>query len=172
MSFAVSNASGVFMEYMNRIFHTYLDRVVVVLIDDILIYFKSKEEHVEHLRVVLQVLKKKKKKLYAKFSKCEFWLKEVILLGHVISGGGIVVDPSKVDTVLQWESVIKIRSFWSLVGYYRRFIEGFSKLALSLTQLTYKGKSFVWDVHCENIFIELKKRLTATPILILLELNE
>ena len=98
MSFSVSNAPRVFMEYMNHIFHTYLDRFVVVFIDDILIYSKSEEEHVKHLRVVLQVLKEKK--LYAKLSKCEIWLKEVNFLGHVISCGGIVVDPSKVDAVL------------------------------------------------------------------------
>lgn len=138
ISFSVSNAPEVFMEYMNHIFHTYLDRFVVVFIDDILIYSKS-EEHAEDLRVVLQVLKEKK--LYAKLSKCEFWLEEVIFLGHVISGGGIVVDPSKVDVVLQWEApklMIEIRSFLGSAGYYRRFIEGFSKLALPLTLLTCK----------------------------------
>ena len=85
-------------------------------------------------------------------------------LGHVISGSGIVVDPSKVDAVLQWEtpkSVTEVKSFLGLAGYYRRFIEGFSKLVLPLTQLTYKGKAFVWDVQCENSFNELKKRLTT-----------
>ncbi|MCI00567.1 RNA-directed DNA polymerase (Reverse transcriptase), partial [Trifolium medium] len=142
MPFGVTNAPGVFMEYMNRIFHTYLDQFVVVFIDDILIYSKSEEEHAEHLRIVLQVLKEKK--LYAKLSKCEFWLHKVSFLGHVISGDGIAVDPSKVDAVLQWEtpkSVTEIRSFLGLAGYYRRFIEGFSKLALPLTQLTCKGKA-------------------------------
>ncbi|MCI06844.1 retrotransposon protein, partial [Trifolium medium] len=100
MPFGVTNAPGVFMEYMNRIFHSYLDRFVVVFIDDILVYSKSEEEHAEHLRIVLQTLKEKK--LYAKLSKCEFWLKEVSFLGHVISSGGIAVDPAKVDVVLQW----------------------------------------------------------------------
>jgi len=95
MPFGVTNAYGVFIEYMNRIFHTYLDRFVVVFIDDILIYSKSEEEHAEHLRIVLQVLKEKK--LYAKLSKCELWLEEVSFLGHIISGSGIVVDPSKVE---------------------------------------------------------------------------
>jgi len=144
MPFGVTNAPGVFMEYMNRIFHTYLDRFVVVFIDDILIYSKSEKEHVEHLRIVLQVLKEKK--LYAKLSKCEFWLEEVSFLGHIISGIGIVVDPSKVDAVSQWDtpkSVTEVRSFLGLVGYYRRFIEGFSKIALSLTQLTCKSRAFV-----------------------------
>jgi len=98
MPFGVTNAPGVFMEYMNRIFHPYLDQFVVVLIDDILVYSKSKEEHVGHLRIVLQVLKEKQ--LFAKLSKCEFWLREVSFLGHVISKGSIAVDPSKVDVVM------------------------------------------------------------------------
>ncbi|XP_050896958.1 uncharacterized protein LOC127103768 [Lathyrus oleraceus] len=168
MPFGVTNAPRVFMEYMNRIFHPYLDQFVVVFIDDILVYSKSEEEHVEHLRIVLQVLKEKR--LYAKLSKCEFWLREVSFLGHVVSGDGIAVDPSKIDAVLQWEaptSVTKIRSFLGLAGYYRRFIEGFSKLALPLTKLTCKGAAFVWDVRCEESFLELKKRLTTAPILIL-----
>ncbi|GAU51873.1 hypothetical protein TSUD_416580 [Trifolium subterraneum] len=121
MPFGVTNAPGVFMEYMNRIFHSFLDKFVVVFIDDILVYSKSEEEHKEHLRIVLQVLKEKK--LYAKLSKCEFWLKEVSFLGHVISSGGIAVDPAKVDAVMKWgtpESVSEIRSFLGLAGYYRR----------------------------------------------------
>nr|ABD28293.1 RNA-directed DNA polymerase (Reverse transcriptase); Zinc finger, CCHC-type; Peptidase aspartic, active site; Retrotransposon gag protein [Medicago truncatula] len=134
MPFGVTNAPGVFMEYMNRIFHAFLDRFVVVFIDDILIYSKTEEEHAEHLKIVLQVLKEKK--LYAKLSKCEFWLKEVSFLGHVISGDGIAVDPSKVEA------------------------------------LTCKGKTFVWDVHCEKSFGELKKRLTTAPVLILPKSDE
>ena len=140
MPFGVTNAPGVFMEYMNRIFHAFLDQFVVVFIDDILIYSKIEEEHAEHLKIVLQALKEKQ--LYAKLSKCEFWLSEVSFLGHIISGSGIaIVDPSKVDAVSQWEtlkSVTEIRSFLGLTGYYRRFIEGFSKLALPLTQLSVK----------------------------------
>jgi len=173
MPFGVTNAPSVFMEFMNRIFHAYFDRFVVVFIDDILIYSKSEEEHAEHLKIVLQVLKEKK--LYAKLSKCEFWLNEVSFLGHVISDSGIAVDPSKVDAVSQWEtpkSVTEIRSFLGLAGYYRRFIEGFSKLTLPLTQLTCKGKVFVWDVQCENSFHELKQRLTTAPVLILPKSDE
>ncbi|XP_058740934.1 uncharacterized protein LOC131613264 [Vicia villosa] len=167
MPFGVSNAPGVFMEYMNRIFHSYLNQLVVVFIDDILIYSNSDEEHAGHLRIVLQVLKENK--LFAKLSKCEFWLQEVSFLGHVISKDGIAVDPFKVSVVLKWEppkSVTEIRSFFSLAGYYRRFIEGFSNLALPLTQLTRKGQSFVWDVTCEESFRELKKRLTTALVLI------
>jgi len=124
---------------------------VVVFIDDILVYSKSEEEHVEHLRIVLRVLKENQ--LCAKLSKCEFWLREVSFYGHVISKGGIAVDPWKVDAVLQWESpksVFEVSSFLGLAGYYRRFIEGFSKLALPLTQLTRKGQAYVWDAKCEK----------------------
>ncbi|MCI37342.1 retrotransposon protein, partial [Trifolium medium] len=126
----VTNAPAIFMDYMNRIFHPFLDKFVVVFIDDILIYSKSEEEHKDHLRIVLQVLEENK--LYAKLSKCEFWMREISFLGHVISSEGIAVDPTKVEDVLQWstpESVTEIRSFLGLAGYYRRFIEGFSKLA-------------------------------------------
>ena len=106
------------MEYMNRIFHEYLDKFVVVFIDDILVYSKSEEDHAEHLRIMLSVLKEKQ--LFAKLSKCEFWLKEVSFLGHVISSGGISVDPVKIEAVSQWEapkSVFEIRSFlvWQVI---------------------------------------------------------
>lgn len=144
MLFGASNVPGVFMEYMTRIFHLDLDQFVVVFVYDILIYLKSDEDHVEHLRFLLQTLKDKK--LYAKLSKCEFWLKEVGFLGHVISSGGIVVDPLKVDVVLQWEtlnSITEIISFLGSVGYYKRFIEGFLKLAVPLNQLTWKGKAYM-----------------------------
>ena len=168
MPFGVTNAPGVFMDYMNRIFHPYLDSFVVVFIDDILVYSKTREEHEEHLRVVLQTLKDNR--LYAKLSKCDFWLEEVSFLGHVISKGGIAVDPSKVEAVMSWESpksVFEIRSFLGLAGYYRRFIEGFSKLALPLTKLTRKGQVFVWDAQCESSFRTLKERLTTAPVLVL-----
>lgn len=121
---------------------------MIVFIDEILIYSKSDEEHVEHLRVVLKTFKERK--LYVKLSQSELWLKEVSFLGHVIPNGGIIVDPSKIDVVLQGEtpkSIIKIKSFLGLTGYYRRFIEDFSQLEFPLTQLTRKGQAYVWDVH-------------------------
>jgi len=170
--FGVTNAPAVFMDYMNRIFHPFLDFFVVVFIDDILIYSKTFEEHEKHLIVVLQILKDKK--LYAKMSKCEFWLEEIKFLGHVISKKGVSIDPTKVEAVLQWEppkSVIEIRSFLGLAGYYRRFIEGFSKIAMPLTQLTKKGQKFEWTENCENSFQELKKRLTTSPVLALPDPN-
>ena len=101
MSFGVTNAPAIFMDYMNKIFRPYLDQFVVVFIDDILIYSKSRDEHAEHLRVVLGILREHK--LYGKLSKCEFWLDKVQFLGHVISAQGIVVDPVKIETVVKWE---------------------------------------------------------------------
>ena len=123
----------------------YLDKFVVVFIDDILIFSKNEEEHEEHLCLVLQKLRENQ--LYAKLSKCDFWLKEVSFLGHTISKGGVSVDPSKVKDVLSWntpQSVIDIRSFLGLAGYYRRFIEGFSKIIKPMTELLEKGKTFEW----------------------------
>ncbi|GAU37258.1 hypothetical protein TSUD_319120 [Trifolium subterraneum] len=167
MPFGLTNAPAVFMDYMNRIFQPYLDKFVVIFIDDILIYSKDPQEHSEHLRIVLDVLREKQ--LYAKFSKCEFWLSEVKFLGHVISQGGVSVDPSKVEAVLNWErprTISEVRSFLGLAGYYQRFILGFSEIALPLTPLTRKGASFVWDETCENSF-NLLKKLTSAPVLVI-----
>ncbi|XP_050909040.1 uncharacterized mitochondrial protein AtMg00860-like [Lathyrus oleraceus] len=168
VSFGVANAPGVFMQYMNRTFRQYLDTFVVVFINDILIYSKTDEEYVGHLRIVLELLKEKQ--VYAKLSKCEFWLRGVSFLGHVTFNGGIGFDPSKGDNVLQWETSkfsTEIRRFLGLSGYCRRFIEGFSKLAISLTQLARKGQAYVWDVACEVSFIEIKKKLMTVVTLIL-----
>ena len=101
MSFGLTNAPAVFMDYMNRIFRPYLDKFVIVFIDDILVYSKTEEEHADHLRTVLQILRDRK--LYAKLSKCEFWKSEVKFLGHVVSKQGIAVDPAKVEAVMNWE---------------------------------------------------------------------
>ena len=140
---------------------------MVVFIDDILIYSKSREEHAKHLRTVLEILRERQ--LYGKFSKCEFWLEEVQFLGHVISAKGISVDPAKVEAILKWErpkSVTEIRSFVGLAGYYRRFVEGFSKIVGPLTQLTRKDQPFIWSDKCEASFEEMKRRLTTAPVLI------
>src|SRR3954470_8212992 len=139
---------------------------MVVFVDDILIYSRSEEEHEGHLRAVLQLLRDHR--LYAKFSKCEFWLTEVKFLGHVVFGDGIAVDPAKIKAVLDWErskSLFDICSFLGLAGYYRRFVSDFSKLAAPLTRLTRKGVKFVWTDDCESSFTELKTRLTTAPIL-------
>ncbi|XP_071905702.1 uncharacterized protein [Coffea arabica] len=157
-----------FMDLMQRVFKKYLDQFVVVFIDDILIYSKTREEHVKHLEIVLQILREHK--LYAKFSKCEFWLDEISFLGHKVSKDGIAVDPAKVEAVMNWkqpETPTEIRSFLGLAGYYRRFIQDFSKIAGPMTELTKKGNRFIWTPKCESSFQELKKRLTSAPVLVL-----
>jgi hypothetical protein len=154
------------MNLINKIFMPYLDKFVIVFIDDILIYSKDKTEHAEHLRLVLQTLREYQ--LYAKFSKCEFWLGQVEFLGHVISKDGIVLNPSKVEAVLKWEApknFKKIRGFLGMAGYYRRFIEGFSKIAEPMTNLLSKNTPFVWSEECENSFQTLKEKLTTAPVL-------
>jgi hypothetical protein len=166
MPFGLTNALAMFMDLMNRVFRPYLDQYVVVFIDDILVYSNSHLEHEQHLRVVLQTLRENQ--LYAKLDKCEFWLKEVVFLGHVISAEGIFVDPRKVEAVLKWErptNVTEIQSFLGLAGYYRRFIEGFSTIASPLTKQTRKEVLFVWSEECEASFQELKERLTSAPVL-------
>jgi hypothetical protein len=168
MSFGLTNAPAYFMYMMNKVFMEYLDKFIVVFIDDILLYSRNEEEHEGHLRLVLQKLQDHK--LYAKLSKCEFWLEQVAFLGHVISKGGISVDPSKVQDVLSWEaptSVSDIQSFLRLAGYYQRFIEGFSKISKPMTELLEKDKQFKWTPACESSFQELKERLTTTPVLVM-----
>ncbi|GJT77518.1 putative nucleotidyltransferase, ribonuclease H [Tanacetum coccineum] len=168
MPFGLTNAPAVFMDLMNRVCRPYLDKFVIVFIDDILIYSKTREEHEEHLGLVLELLKKER--LYAKFSKCEFWLREVQFLGHVINGDGIHVDPSKIEAVKNWEAPrtpSEVRSFLGLAGYYRRFIENFSKIAKPLTVLTQKSKTFDWGEEQENAFQTLKDKLCNAPVLAL-----
>ena len=168
MSFGLTNAPAYFMNMMNKVFMEFLDKFIVVFIDDILVYSKNEEEYKEHLRLVLGKLREHQ--LYAKFSKCEFWLKKVGFLGHVISGEGIVVDPTKVVTVTNWEaptSVGVIRSFLALAGYYWRFIENFSKIAKPMTELLKKDTKFKWTEKCEASFQELKKHLVTVPVWIL-----
>ncbi|GJR71834.1 reverse transcriptase domain-containing protein [Tanacetum coccineum] len=166
MPFGLTNAPAVFMDLMNRVCKPYLDKFVIVFIDDILIYSKSKEEHEVHLRLVLELLRKEK--LYAKFSKCEFWLQEVHFLGHVVNQNGIHVDPGKIEAVKNWEaptSPTGVRSFLGLAGYYRRFIANFSRIAKPLTLLTQKNKKYVWGAEQEEAFQLLKSKLCDAPIL-------
>jgi hypothetical protein len=143
MSFELTNAPSYFMYLMHKVFMEYLDKFVVVFIDDILLYSETKEEHEKQLRLVLEKLRANQ--LYAKFSKCEFWLTEFAFLGHVISAGGVSIHPGKVKDVLNQKpptDVLEIRSFLGLAGYYRRFIQDFSKIAKPMTQLLKKGKVF------------------------------
>jgi hypothetical protein len=173
MLFGLTNALAYFMNLMNKVFMEYLDRSVVVFIDDILIYSKSDSDHEEHLRLVLQKLRDNQ--LYANFSKCEFWIGEVPFLGHIVSNGGISVDPAKVKEIMEWSiptTVTEVRSFLGLAGYYRRFIEGFSKIAKPMTSLLEKGREFKWDEKCQDNFDQLKKRLMSPPVLVMPDLQK
>ncbi|GKB58526.1 putative reverse transcriptase domain-containing protein [Tanacetum coccineum] len=168
MPFGLTNAPAVFMDLMNRVCKPYLDKFVIVFIDDILIYSKNKEEHEEHLKAILELLKKEE--LYAKFSKCEFWIPKVQFLGHVIDCQGIHVDPAKIESIKDWASPktpTEIRQFLGLAGYYRRFIEGFSKIAKPMTKLTQKKVTFEWGDKQEAAFQTLKTKLCSAPILAL-----
>ncbi|KAG8501005.1 hypothetical protein CXB51_003048 [Gossypium anomalum] len=154
MPFGLTNAPAIFMDLMNRIFRPYLDKFVVVFIDDILIYSHDETEHAEHLRTVLQILKDNQ--LYAKFSKSE----------------GIMVDPSKISAIVDWKpprNVLEVRSFLGLAGYYRRFVEGFSMIATPLTRLLRKDIKFEWTEKCQQSFDKLKALLTKAPVLVQLE---
>jgi hypothetical protein len=161
------------MNLMNKVFMEYLDRFVVVFIDDILIYSKSESEHEEHLRLVLQKLRDNQ--LYAKYSKCEFCIDEVPFLGHVISNGWISVDPAKVKEIMAWSiptRVMEIQSFLGLAGYYQRFIEGFSKIAKPMISLLEKGREFKWDENCQDSFDQFKNRLMSPPVLVMPDLQK
>ncbi|GJT26650.1 putative reverse transcriptase domain-containing protein [Tanacetum coccineum] len=168
MPFGLTNAPAVFMDLMNRVCKPYLDKFVIVFIDDILIYSKNKGEHEEHLKLILELLKKEE--LYAKFSKCEFWIPKVQFLGHVIDSKGIHVDPAKIESIKDWaspKSATEIRQFLGLAGYYRRFIEGFSKIAKPMTKLTQKNVKFDWGEKEEAAFQLIKQKLCSAPILAL-----
>ncbi|XP_020517888.1 uncharacterized protein LOC110006521 [Amborella trichopoda] len=172
MSFGLTKAPAVFMDLMNRVFRPFLYDFVIVFIDDILVYFKSWELQEQHLRMVFKTLKLER--LYAKLCKRECWLPSVAFLEHIISKDGITANPSKIETVLKWErptNVIEVRSFLELSGYYRRFVEGFSKIVRPLTRLTQKNAKFIWSLECEWSFQEFKKRLVTAPILALQEWN-
>ncbi|GKB17644.1 putative nucleotidyltransferase, ribonuclease H [Tanacetum coccineum] len=173
MPFALTNAPAVFMDLMNHVCKPYLDKFVIVFIYDILIYSRNKQEHVNHLRINLELLKKEK--LYAKFSKCDFWIRIVQFLGHLIDSQGLHVDPAKIKAVNNWTSPItptEIRQFLRLAGYYQRFIKDFSKIAKSLTELTQKNKKYTWGQKQESTLQLLKQKLCEAPILALPEGND
>jgi hypothetical protein len=173
VSFGLTNAPAYFMNLMNKVFMEELDRFVVVFIDDILIYSETTEEHEEHLRIVLERLGQQK--LYAKFSKCEFWMEKVAFFGHVLSAEGIAMDPPKVESVTKWEqplNVTDVRSFLGMAGYYHRSIENFSKIAKPMTELLKNNTKFEWSEACERSFQELKRRLTTTPVLTLPDIRK
>ena len=166
MPFGMKNASMAFMDLMNRVFRPYVDQFVIVFIDDILVYSKDRENHDTHLRVVLKTLRKEQ--LYAKLSKCEFWLNEVSFLGHIVSKERIRVDPKKIEVVVEWKpprNVTEVRSFLGLTGYYRGFVKGFSVTAAPMTRLLQKYVKYDWSEKCQRSFDKLKTFLTEAPVL-------
>ncbi|GKV13543.1 hypothetical protein SLEP1_g24539 [Rubroshorea leprosula] len=168
MPFGLTNAPARFIDLMNRVFSKYLDKFVVVFIDDILIYSSSHALHEKHLRTVLETLKSER--LFTKFKKCEFWLDNVAFLGHVVTKDGISIDPQKIEAMVDWKrpnSVAEVRSFLGLAGYYHRFMGDFSRIALPMTRLIRKDTKFEWTPECEKSFLTLKEKLVTASVLAL-----
>ncbi|GKV25054.1 hypothetical protein SLEP1_g34559 [Rubroshorea leprosula] len=168
MPFGLTNAPARFMDLMNRVFSQYLDKFVVVFIDDILVHSSSHALHEKHLRTVLETLRSER--LFAKFKKCEFWLDNVAFLGHVVTKDGISVGPQKIEAVVNWKkpnSVVEIQCFLGLAGYYRRFVGDFSRIAQPMTRLIRKDAKFEWTPECEESFLTLKEKLVTAPVLAL-----
>jgi hypothetical protein len=166
MSFGLTNALAYFMYLMNSVFMPELDKFVVVFIDDILVYSRNEQKHTMHLHTILQRLRDHH--LYAKLSKCDFWLREIKFLDHTISQDGISVDPEKVQEVMDWKpptTVRQIRGFLGLAGYYRRFIPDFSRIAKPMMELLRKGVKFEWSQKCEDAIYALREHLTTAPVL-------
>jgi hypothetical protein len=171
--FGLSNAPTVFMCMMNGVFKDYLDKFVIVFLDEILVYSKSEEEHEQHMRMVLQVLREHQ--LYAKLSNCSFYQDQFHYLGHIILKDGIAVDPEKIEAIREWlapNNMTEVRSFMGLAGYYIRFIIGFSRITHPITSLKRKENEFQWIEKCERSFQQLKKMLTNAPIPRIAEPNE
>ena len=166
MPFGLKNALAAFMDLMNHVFRSYVDQFVIVFIENILVYSQDRESHDAHLRVVLETLRKEK--LYAKLSKCEFWLNEVSFLGHIVSKEGIRVDLKKIEVVVEWKpprNVTEVHSFLGLAGYYRRFVKGFSMTAAPMMRLVQKNVKYEWSEKCQRSFEKLNAFLTEALVL-------
>ena len=162
------NAPGTFMQLMNDTFREFLDKCVLVFLDDILIFSKTREQHERDVRAVLERLRREK--LYAKLSKCEFFKEEVEFLGHRIGAKGLAVSPDKIDAVRDWpppRNVKDVQSFLGLAGFYRRFVKDFSKLALPITELTKGENEFAWTARHDEAFAALKRALCSAPVLLI-----
>jgi hypothetical protein len=173
MPLGLTNAPTFFMNLMNKVFMEELDKFVIVFIDHILIYSKNREDHKRNLWIVLGRLRAHQ--LYAKLSKCEFWLEKIAFLGHILTAEGIELDPSKVEALSKWKqpsNVSEVRSFLGMAGYYRRFIKGFSSLARPITELLKKDNKFVWTPKCEESFQIVKEKLTTASVLTLPDIHQ
>ena len=162
------NAPGTFMQLMNDTFHDVLDRFVLVFLDDILIFSKTREEHIKHVREVLTRLRKQK--LYAKLSKCEFFQEQVTFLGHQIGANGLSVSQDKIDAVRDWpapKNDTEVRSFLGFANFYRRFVKNYSLLALPISELTKNDVKFAWGDAQHKAFTALKQALCSAPVLLI-----
>ena len=167
MPFGLRNAPATFQSFINSVLRPYLEKFVILYLDDILIFSESLEKHIEHVRTVLKTLLKNN--LYAKLKKCEFHQPKVEFLGHVLSGQGISTDPKKIKSVEEWPTptcVKDVQRFVGLCNFYRRFVENFATIAKPLHNLTKKNSKFIWDEKCNNSFLQLKKCLTSSPTLL------
>jgi hypothetical protein len=172
LPFGLTNAPGVFMSLMNEVFRDYWDKFAQVFINNILIYSWTMEEHDEHLRLVLQCLRENK--LYGNLSKCSFYQSKIHYLGHVISDKGIVVDPTKVEIIMECPAstnIPEVHSFMGLERYYRQFVDEFSKITNLITELQKKNTKFVGTEKCVEAFQRIKDLLTTTPILKVPDMN-
>jgi len=167
LPFGLTNAPATFMTLMNSVFGSLLDKCVLIYIDDILIFSRTREQHLKDLRVVLEMLRTHQ--LYAKLSKCEFMVDSVEFLGHIMSDQGISVDPHKVESVKKWpapKNTSELRSFLGLATFYQKFVKGFSQIAAPLTELLRKENRFEWSGQHDTAFAELKEALTKAPVLL------
>ena len=167
MPFGLSNAPSTFMRLMNTMLHPYIGNFVVVYFDHILIFSKGREDHLQHLRIILGVLRKEK--LYANLKKCRFMQESLVFLGFFISVDGVKMDPEKVQAILEWPSpcsITEVRSFHGLATFYRKFIHNFSSIVAPMTNCT-KGREFSWAKEAKESFQYLKKKVSEAPILAL-----
>lgn len=167
MPFGLSNAPSTFMRVMNQALRPFIGKSVVVYFDDILIFSNDMSSHLDHLQDVLDVLRREK--LFAARHKCVFGVDHVLFLGYIVSSKGLQVDPGKVEAIQSWptpHSISEVRSFHGLASFYRRFVHHFSNITAPLTDCM-KGTSFVWTKEADEVFEELKRRLTSTQILAL-----
>jgi len=172
MPFGLTNTPSTFMRLMNHVLHAFIGRFVVVYFDDILIYSKEFDEHMNQLRQVLDVLRKES--LYANLKRCDFCMDRIIFLGYVVSAKGIEMDEAKVKAIQEWptpKSITEVRSFHGLASFYRRFVKDFSTIASSLAEIFKKFMGFMWGEEQESAFSLLKSKLISTPLLSLPDFN-
>ena len=166
LPFGLTNAPATFMQLMQQIFHPYLDQFVVIYLDDILVYSKTKEDHKKHLKIVLQLLRENQ--LYAKLNKCEIFMKQVSFLGHLITQDGIYMEQEKIKSIIDWpipKSVTEVRSFLGLAGFYRKFIKNYSQMTSIINDLLQKNVPFVWTSKHTEAFETIKQAVVSAPVL-------